>query len=204
MKYCSLDIETTGLDSDACDVVQFAAILDDLSRPKPLSKLPTLKICFIKDDHLVGDPYALSMHQKILLQIDRARKLRLEEDEDGTRFMRLAELPEALNGFLFTNGWVPDAKTDRFYVNVAGKNAAGFDLPFLRRKIKRWGRVHLNQRVIDPAVLYFDPMTDASLPDMQECMKRAGIQGEVAHTATEDAMTVVRLLRAKYCKDAEF
>jgi len=204
MKYCSLDIETTGLDADVCDVLQFAAILDDFSQPKPLAKLPTLKICFIKDEQLVGDAYALSMHQKILLQIDRAKKLRLQEDEDGTRFMRLSELPEALNGFLFANGWTPDPKTDRFYVNVAGKNAAGFDLPFLKRKIKKWGRVYLNQRVMDPAVLYFNPMNDSSLPDMQECMKRAGIQGDVAHTATEDAMTVVRLLRGKFCKDAEF
>ena len=201
MRYCSLDIETTGLNHETTDILQFAAILDDLSDPKPLKSLPVLNICFTKDDPLIGDPYAFAMHREILLKIAKAKSERIKEDEEGCRYMPAEDLPEALNGFLFANGWIPDAKTDRFYVNVAGKNAAGFDLPYLRAKIKRWGRVKLMQRVLDPAILYFDPERDRCLPDMQECLKRAGIMDQVAHTANQDAYDVIRLLRHKYCRD---
>jgi DNA polymerase III epsilon subunit-like protein len=49
--------------------------------------------------------------------------------------------------------------------------------------------------------LYFDLENDDSLPDMKTCMQRAGIDGEVAHTAMEDALVVVKLLRNKFFKE---
>ena len=36
MLYCSIDIETTGLNPKTCDIVQFAAVLDNLADPQPL------------------------------------------------------------------------------------------------------------------------------------------------------------------------
>jgi len=58
--------------------------------------------------------------------------------------------------------------------------------------------VRFRHRVLDPASLYFDPKIDAALPDMKTCMERAGIEGEVAHTAVHDAKVVIDLLRRKY------
>ena len=48
----------------------------------------------------------------------------------------------------------------------------------------------------ETAALYWQPEIDgAQLPDTKTCMERAGINGEVAHTAVEDAQVVVRLIR---------
>lgn len=200
MRYMSLDIETGGLDFEECDILSFCAILDDLSDPRPLEELPVLNCMFTKNTAYKGQPGGLAMNSDLLLKIAKAIKSGTKEDEDGTRYMPLEELPEAINGFLFVNGWKPDPIKDMFYVTVAGKNVGSFDIPFLKSKIKRWGRVSLNQRVMDPAILFFDPDRDTSLPDLQECANRAGISKTVSHIAKEDAMMVVQLLRHKFCR----
>lgn len=197
MLYCSIDIETTGLNPDNCDILQFAAVLDDLNNPKPIEQLPSFQSCFIKDGPIVGEPMALSMHSAILKQIADAQYKKIEYcEETKQRFMRIEDLPDALACFFLQNN-VPQDRSGRLKVTVAGKNVAGFDLRFLKAKIKHWGPISLYQRVLDPAILYLDHRNDTAVPDMKTCMERAGISGEVAHTALEDALTVVRLLRYK-------
>jgi hypothetical protein len=197
MIYCSIDIETTGLNPDNCDVLQFAAVLDDLNNPKPIEQLPSFQTCFFKDGPIVGEPFALSMNGAILKQIANAQHKRLEYcEETKQRFMKIENLPDAFACFLLKNSFPLD-RSGRLKVTVAGKNVAGFDLRFLNAKIKDWGQISMYQRVLDPAILYLDHQNDKVVPDMKTCMERAGISGEVAHTALEDALTVVRLLRYK-------
>ena len=44
--------------------------------------------------------------------------------------------------------------------------------------------------------MYWRPETDGvELPNTKTCMERAGISGEVAHTAIEDARVVALLIR---------
>ena len=195
MKYCSIDIETTGLNPKKCDIVEFAAVLDDLSNPQPLDKLPRFQTYFQQPTY-TGEPYALGMHPVIFKKIADAWQKRLEENEFGERFMNIADLPCAFKNFLTKNGVPEDPKYGRVKITVAGKNAAMFDLPFLKKKIKNWGDVTFLHRVMDPAILYYQP-GDLVLPDSKLCMERAGLAGEVAHTALDDALMVVRLLRHK-------
>lgn len=87
-------------------------------------------------------------------------------------------------------------------ITVAGKNPGSLDIPFLeeagafaaKRSEKR---VRFRHRVLDPAVLYFDPSSDEELPDLATCKKRAGLSETVAHTAVSDALDVVQLVRHK-------
>jgi DNA polymerase III alpha subunit (gram-positive type) len=97
---------------------------------------------------------------------------------------------------LILNNVEPE-KNGLIRVNVAGKNVASFDLQFLKTKITKWWPISFCQRTIDPAILYWDAKRDQQLPDMKTCMERARIKGEVAHTALEDALVVVKLLRHK-------
>jgi DNA polymerase III epsilon subunit-like protein len=196
MRYCSIDIETTGLEPTKCDILQFAAILDDLDDPKPISKLPTFTAYFTKKEPLVGEPFALSMHPEILRKIADAQRNKIEQNEQGERFMPLDDLPQAFANFLILNNVEPE-KNGLIRVNVAGKNVASFDLQFLKTKITKWWPISFCQRTIDPAILYWDAKRDQQLPDMKTCMERARIKGEVAHTALEDALVVVKLLRHK-------
>jgi DNA polymerase III epsilon subunit-like protein len=60
----------------------------------------------------------------------------------------------------------------------------------------------LHHRTLDPAMLY-TLYTDPEPPSMKTCMERAGFEGEVAHTALEDALMVIRLLRHKLIPQRE-
>jgi hypothetical protein len=201
MKYLSIDIETTGLNPKTCDILQFAAVLEDTSNPKPLEDLPRFEAIFIQDSYK-GDPFALSMHSEIFKKIAIARKKNLEYCPDNNiHFMIIDFLPTALASFLLKNDCSFREKNSNIYINIAGKNVSSFDIPFLNAKMKDWGGIRFLNRSIDPAILYFDLENDDSLPDMKTCMQRAGIDGEVAHTAMEDALVVVKLLRNKFFKE---
>lgn len=195
MKYCAIDIETTGLNRKKCDILQFAAVIDDLSNPKPLEELPKFQTYFTQIVYK-GEPFALGMHPHIFKKIAEAQRTRIEENEFGERFMNILDLPNALKNFLIQNDIPEDPKTGRVRVNVAGKNVAMFDLPFLYKKIKNWENITFLHRTVDPAILYYQP-GDKNLPDSKLCMERAGLAGEVAHTALEDALMVVKLVRHK-------
>jgi hypothetical protein len=197
MKFASIDIETTGLSQENCDILQFAVVLDDLKNPKPLEELPRFQAIFMQDTYK-GNPFALSMHSEIFKKIDMAKKKNLEYcPNQDIHFMLIDHLPTALTAFFLKNGYNQNDKNGNIYINPAGKNLSSFDIPFLKSKIKDWGSIYFLNRSIDPAILYFDLENDHSLPDMKKCMERAGIAGEVAHTALEDALVVIKLLRHK-------
>lgn len=206
MIYCSIDIETTGLDIENCDVIEFAAVIDDLTNQKPLEELPKFHTYIAKRSYK-GEPYALSMHPNILRKIALADFKTIDQEgywisEENERYMAIDQLPIYFKYFLESH--LPESLVLREEnklskikkLNIAGKNVASFDIPFLKAKIKNWNGVSFSSRCIDPAILYFQP-GDLNLPDSKTCMERAGIAGEVAHTALEDALVVVQLLRNK-------
>lgn len=198
MRYVSIDIETTGLDHKKCDIIQFAAVIDNLNERTPLKELPKFNAYFYKDNY-IGEVIALSMHGEIFKKIAAAKKEKIEYDDlTGSHFISIKDLPSFFRNFLTGNGIEEDYRTGSIVLNVAGKNAASFDIPFLKEKVQNWEQVYFRQRVLDPAFLYFDPNKDKELPDSKKCMERAGISGPVCHTALEDALTVVELIRNKF------
>jgi len=52
-------------------------------------------------------------------------------------------------------------------------------------------------------MFYFDPFVDDEVPNTEKCMERAGIKGNVAHTALEDALVVVELIRKHFEEKAK-
>ena len=78
-------------------------------------------------------------------------------------------------------------------VVVAGKNFANFDLKFLEKLPNKFVKFH--HRILDPGMFFLEPMRDNEPPGAKVCMERADMAGEVAHTALEDALMVVKLLR---------
>jgi len=85
-------------------------------------------------------------------------------------------------------------------ITVAGKNVAGFDVPYLKDYIKGFGRaIKMRTRVYDPTVFFEDDDMDR-LPSLDECLEMAREynfdfpEGSVSHTAVEDAMDIVNLI----------
>lgn len=176
MSYVSIDIETTGLNPDNCQIIQFGAVIDN---GKPFDELPRFKRN-IRHRNYTGEAYALGMHSDLLKCLaSGGGELESDVVDDFLKFLQ-------------------DNNVSRIEpFTVAGKNYANFDARFLR-KIAAWNLlVKTKHRVIDPGNLFWNPEVDGdALPNTKTCMERAGISGEVAHTALADAEVVVRLVRA--------
>lgn len=192
MKYISIDIETLGL-KFSNGLIEFGAVLDDLSNPKTLEDLPKFHAYLIQDQYF-GEPYAMAMHSKILYRIDKR--------EPGFNYLYPSQLGKEFKKFLLDNGYKQDDKPDRegnqkITINVAGKNFMGFDYRFLEEHTDFNKNIRVRSRVLDPGPIYFQA-GDQVLPSLGQCLERAGFEPSVAHTAIEDSIDVIKLIRCKY------
>lgn len=184
--FVSVDIETTGLDPDTCQTIEIGAVIDDWL--EPLRNPPTFH-CYVKQDMYRGQPMALSMHSTIFR--------RIATQEEPFDYLYPTEAAKQLGTWMRENGaYHPDPENpDReARAVVAGKNFASFDDKFLRQLPHFDEHVKYHHRILDPAMLFWDPLLDTKPPGMETCMKRAGLDGEVAHTALEDAIIVAKLI----------
>lgn len=224
MKYISIDIETTGLDPDFNQILSIGAVIEDTLNPLPFEELPKFH-AVIKRESVYGSIFALNLNRDLIQAMkdySEARTTELKEEIEesfGAKFYHEDEVVEALFQFCYRNGLVPvdpdflknhvkvvdgiaypmlTSNMPKVYLNCAGKNFAGFDKKFLE-KLPRWKQVFsIRSRVLDPGILFVDWINDESIPSLDECKKRAGIDGVVTHNAVEDAMDVVMLLRQCY------
>ena len=223
MKYISIDIETTGLDSEVCNVLSIGAIIEDSANPLPYEECPKFHAAILRHE-LYGSPRAITMNAKLIADIgsymEPATSSTREEleKETGMMFLQPEDVVEAFYEFLFINGMVDNAdftgphrlgrsgksvpalysKMKPVTITCAGKNFSTFDKLFLER-LPRWKQaIRIKQRVLDPAILYVDWNEDLEVPNLNKCKERAGIKGLVTHNALEDAWDVIEVLRKKY------
>lgn len=201
MKYLSIDLETTGLDWDNCQILEFGAVLEDTNNKIPLEELPTYH-AYIKHPggNVYGNMFALNLNAGII------EKLKNERDyKDQYNYVKIEDLADDFLFWLHSQNFELKAKyegTDKEYkcttINVAGKNFNGFDRHFLDRVPGFSKKIRMRTRVIDPAVLFTDWENDESLPSLNTCNSRIGHNVDVQHLAVDDAMDVVRLMRKVY------
>ena len=224
MKFISIDIETTGLDPETCQILSIGAVIEDTLNQLPFEDLPTFH-GVIKRENVSGSLVALNMNRDLMETIVQYSTARDQDEKNdivnltGMQFYHEDEIVEALYQFCYRHGLVPvdpnfinkqmkvvdgisypilGSHMVKTYLNCAGKNFAGFDKKFLE-KLPRWKQVFsIRSRVLDPGILFVDWINDESIPSLDECKKRAGIDGVVTHNAVEDAMDVVMLLRKCY------
>jgi oligoribonuclease len=183
MKYISIDIETTGLNSERHQILEIGAIIDNFENPLPLEQLPKFH-CYLHHEEVIGEPYALALNSEILRKIS-------DHDNEKYMFCEVGEVASKFREFLDYNG------LDK--ITAAGKNYATFDKSFLD-KLPNWKElIKVRRRVIDLGSIFFNPkIHNEILPSLSECLKMAGMIPEVAHTSLEDALVVVQLLRYRF------
>lgn len=186
MRYVSIDTETTGLDSNWCQVLEVGAVLDDFDKPMGSSPTPPFH-CYVVHDRIVGQPAALAMNAEILQRIADREKLR-----DLFTFLSYARVATEFVHWLVLNSFRHNDP-----VVFAAKNFL-FDWNFLCGLPEWEKKVRKRHRTLDPGPLYFDPTRDDAPPGLGECLKRAGLPPDVKHNALDDARDVIRCLRSHY------
>jgi oligoribonuclease (3'-5' exoribonuclease) len=177
LKYLSIDLETTGLDIKSCQILQVAAVVEDTELPhRPIEELPFF-CCFIDYDEYKGQPFALQMNSwifKILAGIEKTPH----------EIYRLEDARGKFEEFVTTHS--PSTRAV-----VAGKNAAGFDVPFLREFGFDAAR-GFHHRVIDVGSVFID-FSKKVPPALDDVLGE-----KVTHDALGDARAVIKCLRKKY------
>ena len=181
MRYVVIDIETTGLDEETCQLIEFGAVYDDQSLLQT-SVLPTFHR-YLYYDLYQGEPYAIWLNAGYF---EKRKKLGKEESYDN--WVKPEDLLKEFYGWLDMIPYKPKK------ILVAGKNYKGFDEKFLSR-LPGYDERAWHHRHVDPAMCFTNFRQDEEPPALDECLKRAGIKKSVAHTALEDAVDVAMLLR---------
>ncbi len=171
MKYISIDIETTGLDPEKHQILEFAAVLEDTENQAPLLQLPTFHRLIRWEDITVSN-YWRRMHYQLFIDIDKGAGICTTIGQLSGHFC----------------AWLNSNKVPLNY-NVAGANFAGFDAQFLKKvpDFPPWF-----YRVIEVGSMYFDSKL-GQLPSLSEIVGVA-----VTHRALEDALDVVKAIRRYY------
>lgn len=224
MRYVSIDIETTGLDSEKDQILSIGAVIEDTNHPKNFEDMPKFH-GVIKRNRIEGGLYAINLNRN-LLEIMNQYDCTDNQDEKNDivhltnmKFYNEDEIVEEFYYWLVENGMIDwDSKTSGGYVTIrngkslptvthetkpiritaAGKNFGTFDKLFLERLPKWKQLIKINQRVLDPSILFVNWKDDEALPNLSLCKKRAGFDEVVSHNALEDAWDVVELLRKDY------
>lgn len=226
-KYVSIDIETTGLDPVVSEVLEVGIVIFDSEEPFIERASNCLRIVLVKDS-IKGNVFAINMNQKLIKEmIDIAPKFDepnadsiLEEVYQGlgdkphctTWYvdLRNKNLLDDLYGYDKSSSIVLDKlkyKITEFLsaakvkgkLNIVGKNFSSFDKRFLEELncFKSSILDRSRHRVLDVGSMYVTSKDDC-LPDLKECLKRAGLNCTVPHTAVEDAILVVKAAQYKF------
>jgi hypothetical protein len=94
MRYVSIDIETTGIDRDWCDIIEFGAILEDTENQLPYEEIPKFHR-YLKpprQEGYRGEIFALNMHAKngILEELTELDSLEREVEKKEKEIIRNA------------------------------------------------------------------------------------------------------------------
>lgn len=80
---------------------------------------------------------------------------------------------------------------------IVGKNFGGFDRQFLMA-MGGFKEEDLDYRYLDVGSICFDPITDNCIPSTYGCLKVAGLDTLVKHTALEDCLALLKVVKWKY------
>lgn len=208
MLYISIDTETSGLDPENCQLLEFGAIIEDTSKKLPFDEIPKFKR-LIFNEEIKGNPFALNMNSRIISVFAEYQSLHGKfvegnaSERDMINFISennitsIEKLATAFYSFLIENGF-ENRKGHQITINVAGKNFGMFDYGFIKLIPEIEKYVKFKSRILDPAILCVDWENDKQLPSLDECKKRHGIEGDVTHDAIEDAWDVIQVLRKYY------
>jgi DNA polymerase III epsilon subunit-like protein len=198
MKYVSINIKTTGNDFKNNQIIEFSAIIEDTEKKLPFDKIPKFTKTVLNPEYKFTQMSALLMNIRIFEKIQKLERMTQEQLEDDLSWVNLNELSIYFTVFLTQNGF----NIEKDIITIAGKNVAGFDLQFLKSQCpEMFKSIRVNDRTIDPAILYIDWNIDTSPPSISEMIERAGVSDTanfLQHDSLYDCWCVIESLRKFY------
>lgn len=228
MIYLSIDLETTGLDHENNQILTFSGVLEDTTTMLPFEECPKINLYLVSNQYTgspvaLGMNSAILNRIGEWLKGDEIKREVIEAHVEGNfiphHFLKYYLYvwclcyyskkidEETFRSFSFDNNDNGNTikaikklqnKYGSITINAAGKNFSTFDKRFLDKVEGLRDFVNIRQRILDPGILYLDWEKDESIPSLDECKVRAGIEGVVTHESLYDAWDVVQLLRKKY------
>jgi len=182
------DIETTGLDPDNNQILELGAAIWDISKPLNLETIPQINYV-VKHDVYIGSPFALQLNQRIFKV--------LAFDNGSDEYQEIYNIISSDWLMASFKEWLSDHGVDTTkHIVFAGKNFGAFDLQFIKKL--NYDLLKISHRFIDPGNLYWCPAIDGSkLPDLNTCLKRAGVNRHITHKAVDDAKDVLTVINAR-------
>lgn len=165
--YISLDIETTGLNLEKSNILQIAAVYDD--GISSLTSLPFYNV-YIDDPVTYSELGALTLHEKTKIW----SKIKAAKDKGETR-----SIEKAIDGLLdfIDSKRETKFKGGKFPVTLAGKNAATFDIPLLKRWMTDEQKKRFHEMIffmiLDAGSLYFSDF--GYIPTLNNILKKIGV-----------------------------
>jgi len=227
MKYVSIDIETSGLDKEKCQILEVGAIIEDTKNPLPFDEIPKYT-CIIGWDEIIGEVFALDMNARIIKILANLKSIKDKSEKEifrkANNIIHPNDVGPHLYYFLYVNGMIPEMNSDGTLLSggyaqtwngqmvpminsatnpvkiyAAGKNFNSFDAIFLNKLPRFADLIQFHHRALDPAILYFDWDTDVDIPSLETCKIRAKLQNTtVSHNALQDAWDIIQVLRPMY------
>lgn len=205
--YISMDIETTGLDRERAQILEIAAVFDDLE--SPLDKLPTFQ-AKIHYDHLdYAEFYALKMNKELINELSRSPSQQENVMTFQGAMSRFMEFVGHAIKKLVDYESIQLRKYPDEMIHVAGKNVSSFDIPITQNQIKAQfeNKVEaqelledmkkvLHFRYIDVGSLYMVEF-NGYIPTLSAINQLIGRE-KVSHKALDDAFDVICAIRHKF------
>jgi DNA polymerase III epsilon subunit-like protein len=198
MIIASLDLETTGLDAEKDQILEFGCILFDTDSIVPANQMPYFRRGIVWE-RLSGHPVALDMNSELIHTLSTKNYTIVYDGASSDGYCEITELGSQFFDWLKRIPFGPDAE-GRIKLHLAGKNFGGFDQQFLKRVPDFNEYIRLTHRAFDPAVLFFNPAEDMQLPALEQCCVRAGLGSSITHRALGDAQAVIECLRYAWSK----
>jgi oligoribonuclease len=179
MRYLALDIETTGLDPLKHSILEVAFVEEDTLYPEVSVEDLSYTRWIIKPTDACWNDYAMDMHWHggLLHEAKRRGLSRPQAAESILSFLRYYKDRRGIGKIV-----------------LAGKNVAGFDIPFLRNFVGAELDDLIDYRTIDPGSMFLS-LGDGKPPSLSTILQHIGCHKDVAHKAVGDARDVIRCVR---------
>ena len=191
----SIDVETTGLDTQHNELLAIGIVIDE--HQKSLEDLEKIYIVFDKDTLRYCDVFALAMNADLLRDMKNKCVTTPLPPRTLVKFKKEEEVTRYLQDIFLAYGATPENK-----ITLAGKNIGKFDYHFLRH-LPWWKEKCeplINHRFVDLGSLFWNPFA-SKVPDLIGCKNLCYITDPVSHNAVDDALDVVKCIRAKFAPE---